>query len=138
MKRASPKRKSPKRKSPCKKGEILKKGYVREGYFKQSGVYVPSTYVESACIKDIGEPGKGKSLFPLEEPKNFGKYGYHYAEKSKTKRQAILKKALKEVDHLALLRYLNALRILNKPRPELYINLDEDFKYIQDLYNKNK
>ena len=140
----SPKKKSPgKRKSPakstkCPSGQILRKGYMRQGFFKQSGTYVPASFVESACIEDIGKPGKGEKLFDLTEPIGFYKFGYHYADKSASKRQTSLGKAMKEVNVLSLLRYINALRTLNKSRPDLYYNLDMDLKYIQSQYNKTK
>jgi hypothetical protein len=141
----SPKKKSPaKRKSPvktttkCPSGQILRKGYMRQGFFKESGTYVPASFVESACIEDIGKPGKGEKLFDLTEPIGFYKFGYHYADKSASKRQNSLAKAMKEVNSLSLLRYINALRTLNKNRAELFYNLDMDLKFIQQQYNKNK
>jgi hypothetical protein len=107
----------------CSAGMILRKGYKT----KKGVIVGPS------CITDIGLPGKGEKLFDLVSPVNFDKYEYHIMMPI-SERHTILKKALKTVDSLSLLKYMVALRTLNKSNSDKYANLDADVKYLQGMY----
>lgn len=86
----------------CKKGEIRRKGYTRK-----DGVKVKST-----CIKDRGLKGKGPKLFKLRKG-TLSRHGYTLDKKAADRRKA-LDKAVKAEGHLAVIRKLNALSILQK------------------------
>ena len=111
----------------CSAGQIMKKSYVTK-----KGVKVAST-----CIMDMGLPGKGTKLFELTSPMGFEKYNYHIMLPM-SERQDILKKALKTVDNLSLLKYMVALRTLNKSNKSKYDNLDKDVKMLQELYSPKR
>jgi hypothetical protein len=104
----------------CKKGEILRTGYVK---------------VKPTCIKDQGKPGKGPKLIviPKEDIGLLEKYNYtlknNYEERIKS-----LKKANKELSKLKVLRYINALRTLQKSNEKYYNKLDRDMKWLQKNY----
>ncbi len=110
----------------CKKGEILRTGYITKNNVK----------VQPTCIKDQGKPGKGPKLIviPKEDIGLLDKYNYtlknNYEERIKS-----LKKANKELSKLKVLRYINALRTLQKSNEKYYNKLDRDMKWLQKNYN---
>ena len=117
----------------CDKGEIKRVSY---SYTKKDGTKVN---VKSTCVPDKGKPGKGPKLIiiPKEDQDLLGKYGYnlHVSHEDRVK---ILKKALKDLDELKVLRYINALRTLHKSNEKYYNKLDKDLKWIQSDYQKHK
>ena len=110
----------------CKKGEILRTGYITKNNVK----------VKPTCIKDQGKPGKGPKLIviPKEDIGLLDKYNYtlknNYEERIKS-----LKKANKELSKLKVLRYINALRTLQKSNEKYYNKLDRDMKWLQKNYS---
>jgi hypothetical protein len=121
------KNKTAKKAKVCPPGQIVRKSYVRkfssavraQGFTvkRKSGTtyrVVPkrrSTLVRSACIKDRGLPGKGpkngtSGIGPLKKG-HLLKHGYVY-RLPQDKRQAALKKAVKEYGPMTVYRRLNA------------------------------
>jgi hypothetical protein len=101
---------------------------IRKGYTTKKGVHV-----SPSCITDVGQPGKGVALFKLKTPMHFEKFNYHILLPL-DERQSILQVALKEVEPISLLKYLVALRTVNKSNPTKYANLDSDVSFVQSLY----
>jgi len=116
--------------SGCKKGEIK-----RSSYRRKSKKIIPATIVKARCIKDQGQPGKGKKLFTIKEKDLLGQYGYT-TKNSKQKRETSIKKALSRENPLGVLRHLNAIRTLNKSRENVYNKMNSDVKFIQREYKK--
>jgi hypothetical protein len=118
-------------KSPCPKGKIERVGY---SYNKKNGTYVD---VQKTCVTDKGKPGKGPKLFtiPKEDKGLLGEYGYSLKDSHENRVKA-LKKANKNENQLKVLRYVNALRTLQKSNERYYNKLNKDFKWLQENYVK--
>ena len=116
----------------CKKGEILRVGYKRRS--KNKVIKVAPT-----CIKDRGQPGKGKKLIkiPKEDVGLLSEYGYSLKEAHDSRVKSI-KRAIKEHSELKVLRHINALRTLNKSNTTLYNKLNKDFEWIHKHYMSDK
>lgn len=118
-----------KKTTKCPKGQILKKSYITKNGAK----------VHTTCIKDMGKPGKGPQLFkiPKKDEGLLGDFGYEL-KNSHEKRIKSIKKSIKENGELKVLRYLNAIRTLNKSNERNYNKLDKDVKWIQNkFFNKS-
>ena len=118
-------KKTSKKTSKCPKGQILKKGYTTK----------KGTKVKPTCIEDKGKPGKGPVLFkiPKEDEGLLGDYGYEL-KISHEKRIKAIKKSIKANNSLKVLRYLNAIRTLNKSNERYFNKLDKDVKWVQNNY----
>jgi hypothetical protein len=116
----------------CQKGEILKLGYSYKKKTSKKQIKVKPT-----CIQDRGKLGKGPKLIkiPSEDVGLLSKYEYSLSKKRED-RQKALRKANKYEDNLKILRHVNALRTLNKSNERIYKKLNEDIKYLQDIYKK--
>jgi hypothetical protein len=117
----------------CQKGQIQKVGYT---FIKK--ISKKTVKVKPTCIVDKGNPGKGLKLIkiPSEDEGILGKYGYNL-KKSHEERIKALKKAFKEINHLKILRHLNAIRTLQKSNEKYYNKLDKDMKWLQVYYKKS-
>lgn len=115
----------------CVKGEIIRVGYT---YTKKLTKKIVK--VKPMCIKDKGKEGKGPVYFtiPKEDIGLLDKYGYTL-KNSHENRIKSLKKANKELSKLKVLRYINALRTLQKSNEKYYNKLDKDMKWLQKNYN---
>jgi hypothetical protein len=115
----------------CKKGQIMRVGY---NFTKKTTKKVVK--VNPSCVKDRGKPGKGPKLItiPKEDIGLLDKYGYTL-KNSFEERIKSLKKANKEISKLKVLRYINALRTLQKSNEKYYNKLDKDMKWLQSNYN---
>ena len=116
----------------CPPGMIKRKGYTRkystavaeQGFVvkKKTGAtyrILPktskATYVEAACVKDVGLPGKGPvSIGPLRKGE-LKKYGYSY-KNSNAQRRAALREAVHAYGKLGVYRKLNAVAKLTERR----------------------
>ena len=109
----------------CPKGQILKKGYTTQ----------KGTKVKPTCIEDKGKPGKGPELFkiPKKDEGLLGDFGYEL-KISHEKRVKAIKKSIKANNALKVLRYLNAIRTLNKSNERYFNKLDKDVKWLQKNY----
>jgi hypothetical protein len=109
----------------CPKGQILKKGYTTK----------KGTKVKPTCIKDKGKPGKGPTLFNISKKDEglLGDYGYEL-KISHEKRVKAIKKSIKVNGELKVLRFLNAIRTLNKSNERYFNKLDKDVKWVQKNY----
>ena len=118
------------KKATCPPGQIKRVAYTKK-------VNNKIIKVDSVCIKDQGKPGKGPKLIviPDEDIGLLKKYNYSLKD-SHEKRIISLKKALMKENHLKLLRYINAIRTLQKSNEKYYNKLDKDFKWLQKQYNK--
>lgn len=118
------------KKTTCPPGQIKRDAYTKK-------VNNKIIKVDSVCIKDQGKPGKGPKLIviPDEDIGLLKKYGYTLKD-SYEKRIIALKKALIKENHLKVLRYINAIRTLQKSNEKYYNKLDKDFKWLQTQYNK--
>jgi hypothetical protein len=116
----------------CPKGQIERIGYSFTK--KQSKKLIK---VKPTCIDDKGKPGKGPKLItiPREDQGLLDKYGYTL-KKSHIDRVKALKKAYREINHLKILRYLNAIRTLQKSNEKYYNKLDKDVKWLQEYYKR--
>lgn len=120
----------------CKKGEIIREGYYRKSFKNKSGTKIKGSWVSPKCIKSVTGKPHGEQLFVLEKGV-LGKYGYKEVSKlSKEERHKSLKKAIKDgVEHITIIKRLNALSILNKNKNPILSKLYKtDMKYIQKLY----
>jgi hypothetical protein len=115
----------------CKKGQIMRVGYE---YTKKSSK--KTVKVKPTCVEDKGKPGKGPVYFtiPKEDIGLLDKYGYTLKNKYEDRIKS-LKKAYKELPKLKVLRYINALRTLQKSNEKYYNKLDKDMKWLQENYN---
>ena len=112
----------------CSKGQILKKGYTTK----------KGTKVKPTCVKDMGKPGKGPVLFkiPKEDEGLLGNYGYEL-KFSHEKRTKAINKSIKSNGKLKVLKYLVALRTLNKSNQRYFNKFDKDVKYVQKMFFKD-
>jgi hypothetical protein len=121
-------------KNECSPGKIMRKGYSRKQYQKKNGTIISKTYVPSACVKDMGKPGKGPKTLP--KPDNLvhlSKYGYSI-HKSEKQRRTALQAAVKDYDTLLILRRLNLLRNFQAvPKNKEIFSKDVD--YMKQLYS---
>lgn len=105
----------------CKRGMILRRAYTRK-----NGVRV-----KSACIKDLGKPGKGSALIGPLKSGELKKYGYSL-KSGASRRHSALKKSVKAYGRGTLIKKLNALRVLHKNTHPVYShNALNDLKYVQ-------
>ena len=109
----------------CPKGKILKKSYTTK----------KGTKVKPTCIQDQGKPGKGPVLFTIPEKDEglLGDYGYEL-KISHEKRVKAIKKSIKNNGKLKILRFLVAIRTLNKSNERYFTKLDKDVKWVQKNY----
>lgn len=116
------KRTTRRRKKTCKRGTIRRRAYTRKD----------GARVKSACIKDMGKPGKGKQLFTLKKG-DLTKHGYSI-KVGKERRQRALRKAKKHIPHATLIRKLNALAILFKnTKPHYAKRARADMEYLRNV-----
>jgi hypothetical protein len=112
----------------CPTGQILK-----EGYTTKRGVKVPAT-----CVVKRGRPGvKGPKLIKIDDSGLLKPFGYSLSI-SKEDRRKSLNKAIKEYGELKIIRYVNAIRTLQKSYPTIWKKLDNDVKYIEKQYFPNR
>lgn len=144
------------RKNNCPSGYIKRKGYTRRfrPNVKESGFTVRrkgtvytvrpkanSIYVEAACIKNRGLPGKGpregEGIGKLRKGE-LVKYGYQY-RLSDSLRHAGLKRAIKRYGALSVYRKLDAvakLSLRTAPDAAKIFSMDRD--WIRDNYKLKK
>jgi len=114
-------------KNTCKRGTIRRRAYTRKD----------GARVKSACIKDMGKPGKGKKLFTLKKG-DLTKHGYSI-KVGKERRQRALRKAKKHIPHTTLIRKLNALAILFKnTKPHYAKRAKVDMEYLRNIRKKTQ
>ena len=128
----------------CPPGKILRKAYVRRfrtnvrerGYTVKRGSQTyrayptkTSTVVQSACVKDVGLPGKGpQEITPLRKGELM-KHGYSF-RKSDLDRHEALRKAIKEFGALGIYRKLDAVAKLSvraAPKASAIFKKDRDW-----------
>jgi len=106
----------------------------------------PTTYIRNGKVihrrgyvykrKDVGKPGKGPKLIPIEKGK-LKKFGYS-TKKSARARHAALNKAVKEYGALSVYRMLNAQVIFRKrTQPEAREVFKADRDWIAKKYKVN-
>lgn len=127
----------------CGPGKILRKGYYRKGYRRKRhgkstpDIYVSSSYVPPACIRDMGKPGKGlKTLPKLDDKIHLTKYGYGIHKSDKYRRTA-LKAASRDYGVLPVLRRLNLIRNYQAV-PENKKIFTRDVEYLKNMYSRIK
>ena len=140
-------------KKPCPPGEIARKAYVRrmtsrigrEGYNRKtkSGktvrVYpkVKSVLVKSACVKDLGKPGKLPEGVPRIGPLRKGelkKYGYSY-KLPEDQRRAALQRAIAKMGALDIYRKLDAVaKLSQRSAPIVSAAFASDRNWIRATY----
>jgi len=101
----------------CKSGTIRRKAYTRKAYTRKTGTRVAATKVPSACISDVGNPGKGFSgpgtgIGKLKEGK-LSDFGYS-VKKTARSRHTALNAAAKARGPLVVYHELNALSVYTK------------------------
>jgi len=117
--------------------KIRRASYTRKSYTRKDGTKVKGSKVKSSLIIDRGQKGKGKKLFEIKDKGFLRKEGYSLS-KSVPERKASLRRASKEKGTLPVLRHLNAIRTLQKSNLENFKKLDQDMKFIQKEYSKEK
>jgi hypothetical protein len=90
--------------------------------------------VESACVKDLGLPGKGprsgKGIGPLHKGE-LAKHGYSYRN-SNSSRHAALKKAAEEYGPLGVFRKLNAVaKLTTRTVPKVSAAFKRDREWVK-------
>ena len=122
----------------CPRGKILRNAYTRTS---ASGKIA---HVSSACIDDVGVPGKG---FQGEGPGigqldhgELSKYGYeHVVKLSAADRHAALSKAVDEYGWLTVFRKLNAVSVLTRyTAPETSAIFLRDRKWVKRIFANMK
>jgi len=110
---------------------------MRVGYSYKRKTSKRQVNVKPSCVQDRGKLGKGPKLIkiPIYDVGLLGKYDYSLSE-NRDERHKALKRANRNEDNLKVLRHVNALRTLNKSNERLYKKLDNDFKYLQNIYQK--
>lgn len=91
----------------CPSGTIRRKSFTRKN----------GTHVKSACVRDVGRPGKGlpgglPGIGPLKKGE-LSKYGYSMTAKASSRHRA-LNKATRKYGPLSVYRKLNALSVYTK------------------------
>ncbi len=140
-------------KKSCPPGQISRKAYVRritsrvgkEGYNRKtkSGrtvrVYpkVKSVLVKSACVKDLGKPGKLPEGAPRIGPLRKGelrKYGYSY-KLPEDQRRSALQRAISKMGALNTYRKLNAVaKLSERSAPAAASSFAADRNWIKATY----
>ena len=87
----------------CPPGKIHRNAYTRK-----NGVHV-----KRACVKDMGNPGKGEPLIGKLREGELSSVGY-FMDSSKLSRHRALNKATRKYGALSVYRKLNALAVLTK------------------------
>ena len=117
---------SPKR---CSPGTIRRKAYTTK-----NGVYV-----KSACVKDMGKPGKTAKkdrVLPQLKPGKLSSYGYSTFVGVR-KRHSALKDAIQDDGYLKILRRLVAISNYNKrSAPEAHAIMRKDIEWMQAHRNE--
>lgn len=139
-------------KKPYSRKAYTRKAYTRKSYTRKDGTVVkaarvpeskiPATKVGSVkvsptCIKDLGKPGKGKKIIPMD--KHFlAPYGYHFSKSDRARHLAI-GKAVTVHKPLPIFRYFNAIYVLQKNiNPEVAKKAMQDRDYVKSKYSKMK
>ncbi len=135
----------------CGPGQIRRASYDRKAHSRKSyrrgstkvkGSYVDRTHVPSACVKDMGKPGKtpkSKRVLPRPGEKlHLSKYGYA-THKAPSERHAALMKAAEKSGEpmLTVLRRLNLLANYQAD-PRAKAAMREDVDYMSAQYAKYK
>lgn len=140
-------------KKACPPGQISRKAYVRritsrvgkEGYNRKtkSGrtvrVYpkVKSVLVKSACVKDLGKPGKLPEGAPRIGPLRKGelkKFGYSY-KLPEDQRRSALQRAISKMGTLNTYRKLNAVaKLSERSAPAAAASFAADRNWIKATY----
>lgn len=137
----------------CPPGMIARSAYVRkfspsvskEGFMKhtKSGKTIKvypkarSTFVKSACVKDLGKPGKGQAVIGPLRKGELSKYGYGYKLPEADRRFA-LQQAIKEYGPLSTYRKLNAVAKLSvRSNPKASVSFAADRNWIRQTYATN-
>lgn len=141
-------------KKSCPPGEIARKAYVRrmtsrvgrEGYNRKtkSGktihVYpkVKSVLVKSACVKDMGKPGKlpegAPSIGPISRKGELKRYGYSY-KLPEDQRRAALQRAIAKMGALNIYRKLDAIaKLSERSAPAASASFSTDRNWIRATY----
>jgi len=85
--------------------------------------------------KDVGKPGKGPKVIPIEKGK-LSKFGYS-TKKSERARHAALNKAVKEYGPLSVIRMLRAQIVLRKrTQPNVRRIFEEDLEWLEREYKR--
>lgn len=140
-------------KKSCPPGEIARKAYVRrmtsrvgrEGYNRKTKtgktirVYpkVKSVLVKSACVKDLGKPGKlpagAQGIGPLRKGE-LRAYGYSY-KLPEDKRRAALQRAISKMGALDIYRKLDAIaKLSERSAPAASASFSTDRNWIRATY----
>ena len=140
----------------CPPGQIARKGYIRRftSGIKATGYTVKrkngrtykvypkktSTYVKSACIKDLGKKGKaapGQQIGPLRKGE-LRKYGYIYRLPSAQRHNA-LRKAVNAYGALNVYRKLNAVaKLAVRTAPAASAAFKADRNWVKSTYGPLK
>jgi hypothetical protein len=108
----------------CDDGKIRRRSYTR-----RDGVYV-----RSACVKDMGLPGKtpaAKRVLPKLTPGRLSRYGY-VSTKSATHRRAALRKAVNAEGYATIIRRLVAVSNYNsRSAPEAHRVMRSDIEWMK-------
>ena len=134
----------------CPKGQIkrssyTRKGHTRKAYTRSDGTRVKGSYVDRAkvpasCVPDKGAPGKtpsSKKVLPKPgKDISLSRYGYGI-HKSKSRRQAALKRAAEKTKPLKVLRRINLLANYQADESNKKA-MREDVEFMKKLYESHK
>lgn len=107
----------------CPSGKVLRKGTYVEPFTRKDSVKIKGFYRAPVCVKDLGLPGKGKTLIGPLVKGSLGEFGYkNVKDLSVSQRHSSLnkfvkhhaKRATKENAVLSAYRKLIAVSTLNK------------------------
>lgn len=116
----------------CPKGQIRRKRYYRSPYTRKSGTRVSGSRVPSACVKDMGLPGKtpkSRRVLPKLTPGRLRKFGYGTKKSADTRRRAV-KKAVKKDSYASIVRRLVAAsNYMKRTAPQSYKAMRSDIKW---------
>jgi hypothetical protein len=136
----------------CPAGMIRKKAYVRSystavrrrGYTvrkangKSYRVFPKASnmHIESKCVRDTGNPGKGPAIFgPLREG-DLAKYGYSF-RRPESVRHGALRKAVGEYGASSVYHKLDAVtKLFKHTKPKIYAVFKADREWVRKQIGK--
>jgi len=93
--------------------------------------------VRSSCVKSKGRRSRGlrvNRVLPSLKKGSLTKYGYHLADSTEVRHKA-LKKAFNVYGYSTLIKKLNAVRVYNKSKPNVFNKYTQDMEYVRKLSN---
>jgi len=113
---------------------ILRRSYRRRSYRRKDGSRVRGARVAAACIRDLGEKGRGPQILPKPVPGALRRFSYSTKKKASLRRRS-LRKAVKEYGYQDTVGHLNLIRNLtHRTQPGNAAKYGADMKWLKRTY----